>query len=266
MADARLPRFEITEPLTPTPSAVSILRAPEELLSVEWATPHDFGLTAGSEGLGCEFFCDSAGRVYGLTLELLPFSIVDIVQHELLSPIVSLLGRQRRRGAIRALRPQRVPINANAVWLMPDLQTAIFAFSDTAISPPGAFEVACADTDLVQPALGVTFGIERVSGQLRWIAIERIGIGSQQSIWGLDVTSAAYGDATMDAINQIHRAYYEDAEPREFAERAEVSLASLRQVAFERPSSNLAPVIEAVRRLVEHRVTDLSFDDEASWV
>lgn len=231
---------------------------------MEWATPHDYGLTAGSEGLGCEFFCDSAGHVYGLTLELLPFSIVDMVQQELLSPIVSLLGRQRRQGAIKAVRPQRAPINANAIWLMPDLQTAIFAFSDTAISPPGVFEVACADSDLVQPALGVTFGVARASGQLRWIAVERIG--SRQSVYGLDVTNAEYGDATMDAINQIHRAYYEDVEPREFAERAEVSLASLRQMAFERSHSNLAPVIEAVRRLVEHRVTDLSFDDEASWV
>jgi len=214
----------------------------------------DYGLIAGSEGLGSEFFLDAGGDLFGVDLSL-PFDLVDVPPARLLEPVTGRIKERARPGALSLKDCPRRAINPDAVWLREPFGLALLSFDMLPIEPTERFIEESDGMEFVEVGRGLTFGIGAETRALRLVLVE--GLGERQSLFGVEFTTADRGAEFMRSLNSIHLKYFQDPEPEEFNEFALAALARLGITdgpaagEGERAAAALMRLVDAYRRNLE---------------
>lgn len=251
MPEARQPVliFEVPKPVAAAPACRVEFFAPEGLIVAEVAAEgaRDYGLIAGSEGLGCEFFLDAGGDLFGVDLSL-PFDLVDVPPARLLEPVTRRVKDRARPGALSLKDCPRGAINPDAVWLGEPFGLALLSFDVLPIEPTERFIRESEATEFVEVGRGMIFGVGAETGILRLVLVE--GFGERQGLFGVEFTTADHGAEFMRSLNSIHLKYFQDPEPEEFGEFAHAALARL-GVTDAPPAGEGESAATALMRLVD---------------
>lgn len=168
----------------------------------------NYGLTAGSEGLGCEFFTDDNENLYAMLLDLKPYNIVNTPPMELLNAIRDRITTLSETGFVSLKTFPRSPIHPDTIWFFEPFGTSIFSFDQVIISPIECFMKYSEQMQFVKIGQGVTLGLEHHTNALQMVMVE--GFDKEQELFGVSVSEDSHGNLFMENLNHIHFKYYQD--------------------------------------------------------
>ena len=76
-----------------------------------------YGLTAGSEGLGCEFFTKENGSLSGMVLDLKPLQLVNVAPMDVFRLTYERIRSMSVAGILKLKDYPRSPLHPDAIWL-----------------------------------------------------------------------------------------------------------------------------------------------------
>jgi hypothetical protein len=196
--------------LDTAPSSEITFIAPFQVVDIVIRKPDNYGLTAGLEGLGCEFISDISGSLCAISLDMNPYGLVDTTPTELLDPIIRHIRSHSTPGELILANTPRIELIADAVWLCQPFGTGIWSFDNLVIEPLEHFEGFTEQTIYVEVCKGVFIGVRQDTGALRCVLVE--GFNHHQQILGTIVSTETAGEMFMKQLNLIHWNYYVDPE------------------------------------------------------
>ena len=197
-------------------------------LELEPQKQRGYGLIAGSEGLGCQFFADDQSCLYAMELELKPFEIVDIPPTKILVPIIKSINSQSKPGIIRFKTYPFSPINPDAAWLLSSFGTVLFSFDGIIIEPPYKFVEQSNEIEFVRIDQGTVVGLERKTGLLKLILLENFN--QVQKIDELEISVEKCGVELVNYLNSIQLHFFDNLEPAKFEKSSQKFISLIRSL------------------------------------
>lgn len=214
-------------------------------LEIEPDKQREYGLTVGSEGMGCEFFSEKSGQLYSMALDLNPYEDVDLTPPGMLEPLIERAVFLSQPGRLRLTAFPTFPINADGIWVKHDFSTALLSFGDLVIDPLPDVLGDLEAMYLVEIGRDVLVGFDEKQGMLQLVLVRNFD--REQTLFGHPVSEVSHGAEFMRRLRLIHTLYYSDSE---LPEDAPNPLGDL--VVDER-----LPDADLLRQLVDFYVRDL---------
>jgi len=220
------------------------------------AEPQPDGRTAGSEGLGCEFFTRVNGTLRALYLELLPFDVVAIAPMELLEPVKNFIKANATPATITLETFPTHPLNPDAVWLFSPFGTALFSFDGIVIEPLEEFRRQCEQIELAAVGDRVIIGFHRDSKTLQLVMVEYFD--KNQSIFDTPVSRLLeYHDKTfIDNLNALHSSFFENIENPLFRAEAAQLMTRIENIGDRQITTAIRELIDSYQKQREYFLRD----------
>lgn len=175
-------------------------------VEIEPKTDRDYGLIAGMEGLGSEFFADSQGNLYAIDIDVLPLKVIYVELMELLNPVKNIIKSLAKPGILTLENYPNHPINPDEILIFSPFGTAIFSFDKLFIDSVDQFFEQSQSLEFVQVGMDIIFGIDRNTRKLMLLMVENFNCVQMFSNTTFD--REKYGQKFMDILDDLHLEFY----------------------------------------------------------